>query len=229
MIAGMKSACAVNDGSLMAFSGLVAIKKALDGVEELKPEAGLFLELLACEGGCVNGPKAHCRGATVAKRQRVLRSARPPAAVLPRPPTIATPADFRRGAPPGRAVPGRANPRGAAHGRQTFGGRRTELRRLRLRFLPRLRHRAHQPEGRALHVRDLHAPARAQESQRPHPKNALGRGDRQRSHPDHRVQRRVRGAVRAGEDRPPAAAARPASKASRWPRSCPSPACSTAS
>ena len=105
MIAGMKSACAVNDGSLMAFSGLVAIKKALDGVDELKPEAGLFLELLACEGGCVNGPKAHCRGATVAKRQRVLRSARPPAAVLPRPPTIATPAIFAAARPPDAQFP----------------------------------------------------------------------------------------------------------------------------
>jgi len=105
MIAGMKSACAVNDGSLMAFSGLGAIKKALDGVESLQPEAGLFLELLACEGGCVNGPKVHCRGATAVKRQRVLRSARPPAAVLPRPPTIATPAVFAAARPPAAQFP----------------------------------------------------------------------------------------------------------------------------
>ncbi len=63
MIAGMKSACAVNDCSLMAFSGLGAIKKALDGIDEMKPDDGLFLELLACEGGCVNGPKVRC-GAT---------------------------------------------------------------------------------------------------------------------------------------------------------------------
>jgi iron only hydrogenase large subunit-like protein len=104
MIAGMKSACAVNDSSLMAFSGLAAIKKALDGVEELKPElkpgGGLFLELLACEGGCVNGPKARARGATAAKRHRVFRSAPPPAVVLPRPATPATPVDFSVTPPP---------------------------------------------------------------------------------------------------------------------------------
>ncbi len=41
MIAGMKSACAVNDCSLMAFSGIGAIKKALEGIEELKPDNGL--------------------------------------------------------------------------------------------------------------------------------------------------------------------------------------------
>ena len=94
MIAGMKNTCAVNDGSLMAFSGLGAIKKALDGVEGLRPDQGLFLELLACEGGCVNGPKVHCRGATVAKRQRIFQSARPAATALPRPPQVATPTSF---------------------------------------------------------------------------------------------------------------------------------------
>jgi len=105
MIAGMKSACAVNDCSLMAFSGLGAIKKALDGIEDLKPEEGLFLELLACEGGCVNGPKVKCRGATVAKRQRVLRSVGHAGASLPRQPTMETPADFNVAPPPHVSVP----------------------------------------------------------------------------------------------------------------------------
>lgn len=94
MIAGMKSACAVNDCSLMAFSGIGAIKKALDGIEEIKPDNGLFLELLACEGGCVNGPKVLRRDATVLKRQRVLRSVAPPGVAFPRPPMIETPTDF---------------------------------------------------------------------------------------------------------------------------------------
>ena len=94
MIAGMKSACAVNDCSLMAFSGIGAIKKALDGVEDMKPDNGLFLELLACEGGCVNGPKVRRRDATVMKRHLVLRSVAPNGVVFPRPPAIATPTDF---------------------------------------------------------------------------------------------------------------------------------------
>jgi iron only hydrogenase large subunit-like protein len=94
MIAGMKSACAVNDCSLMAFSGIGAIKKALDGIEEMKPDNGLFLELLACEGGCVNGPKVQRRDATVMKRHRVLRSVATPQVLFPRPPVVETPADF---------------------------------------------------------------------------------------------------------------------------------------
>jgi len=94
MIAGMKSVCAVNDSSLMAFSGIGAIKKALDGIEEIKPDNGLFLELLACEGGCVNGPKTQRRGATVMKRHRVLQSMGPPDVALPRSPVVESPADF---------------------------------------------------------------------------------------------------------------------------------------
>jgi len=57
MIAGMKSACAVNDCLAHAFSGIGAIKKALDGIEEMKPDSGLFLELLALRRRLVNGPK----------------------------------------------------------------------------------------------------------------------------------------------------------------------------
>lgn len=95
MIAGMKSRCAVNDNSLMAFSGLGPIRKALEGVNDLKPENGLFLELLACEGGCVNGPKAQRRGETIAKRRRIFASARPAASSLPRPVEVRTPTDFR--------------------------------------------------------------------------------------------------------------------------------------
>lgn len=77
MIAGMKAACAVNDGSCMAFSGLPAIEKALNGLDAAAGGEGLFLELLACEGGCVNGPRAASRSGTAAKRREVLRYGRP--------------------------------------------------------------------------------------------------------------------------------------------------------
>jgi len=100
MIAGMKSACAVNDRSLMAFSGLSAIRKALDGLEELKPDNGLFLELLACEGGCVNGPKVARHDATIIKRRRILSSAARPEIALPRPPQIEIASNFAAAPPP---------------------------------------------------------------------------------------------------------------------------------
>ena len=77
MIAGMKANCEVNDCSFMSFSGLGAIEKAIDGLDGFRPAGGLFLELLACEGGCVNGPRSARRNGTVEKRCRVLRYGRP--------------------------------------------------------------------------------------------------------------------------------------------------------
>jgi iron only hydrogenase large subunit-like protein len=99
MIAGMKSTCAVNECSFMAFSGLNAIDKAIDGIAEMQPDGGLFLELLACEGGCVNGPLAARRNATAAKRARILRQGHAAAGIpLPRPAVIDSTTDIS--APP---------------------------------------------------------------------------------------------------------------------------------
>ncbi len=88
MIAGIRAHCSVDDGSFMSFSGLEAVENALDGLDEMATQ-GLFLELLACEGGCINGPKVTRQGNTVVKRHRVLTSARFPDMVeVPRLPVI---------------------------------------------------------------------------------------------------------------------------------------------
>lgn len=85
MIAGMRSTCAVNDCTFMAFSGIPAVEKAIAGLENVPPPAGgLFLELLACEGGCVNGPRVSCRTGTAAKRCQVFQYGHKPALELPR-------------------------------------------------------------------------------------------------------------------------------------------------
>lgn len=75
MIAGIKQCCPVNDARFMAFSGLPAIARALDGLGKDADAGGegMFLELLACEGGCVNGPRASGRRGTALKRGKVLR------------------------------------------------------------------------------------------------------------------------------------------------------------
>lgn len=83
MIAGIKLCCPVNDDRFMAFSGIPAIARALDGL--LDESDGVFLELLACEGGCVNGPKAACRRGTALKRGQVLRYGRIGEATSPAP------------------------------------------------------------------------------------------------------------------------------------------------
>ena len=61
---------------LEAYSGFRGFTRALDGLEDLQADAPVFLELLACEGGCVNGPKTSDTAGTVRRRNRVLRYAR---------------------------------------------------------------------------------------------------------------------------------------------------------
>ncbi len=53
------------------FSGIRRFSKALNGVEDMKPKESLFVELLACFGGCVNGPKSENRVSTVCKHYRI--------------------------------------------------------------------------------------------------------------------------------------------------------------
>lgn len=92
MIAGIKANCGINDAAFMAFSGLGAIEKALDGVAQLPLAQSLMLELLACEGGCVNGPAMGARcagGSTISKRYQVLSRSDYAAEHVPRRPAFA--------------------------------------------------------------------------------------------------------------------------------------------
>jgi iron only hydrogenase large subunit-like protein len=84
MSASVKAGCSATEAQCMAFSGIATVQKALDGLQDMPLERPLFLELLACEGGCVNGPKAVRMGGTAGKRARIIRYARLDPARLPR-------------------------------------------------------------------------------------------------------------------------------------------------
>lgn len=85
MVAGVKAGCSVLEADCMAFSGIRNIQKALTGLDEIELTHPVFLELLACEGGCVNGPKTSRRSATATKRYRIIHYAKYPKAEIPRP------------------------------------------------------------------------------------------------------------------------------------------------
>ncbi len=85
MVAGIRANCAIAHPALMEFSGLRSIESALDGLEELPLEESLFVELLACTGGCVNGPQGSSRSGTARKRRAVLSAAPAPSVAVPRP------------------------------------------------------------------------------------------------------------------------------------------------
>jgi iron only hydrogenase large subunit-like protein len=71
--------------NFMAFSGLASIQEALKGLDA--DAQGMFLELLACEGGCVNGPQASRTCGTASKWLRVLDRC-PGPTQAPAPPTV---------------------------------------------------------------------------------------------------------------------------------------------
>jgi iron only hydrogenase large subunit-like protein/uncharacterized Fe-S cluster-containing protein len=56
------------------FSGIDQIKKVLDGLDTIEHDAPVFLELLLCEGGCVNGPGCHSENNPVKNKIDILFS-----------------------------------------------------------------------------------------------------------------------------------------------------------
>lgn len=60
------------DVPCMSFSGMGHIQAALRDLPDGIPETGIFLELLACEGGCINGPCSDASRGTVSKRMQIL-------------------------------------------------------------------------------------------------------------------------------------------------------------
>ncbi len=96
MIASLKHA-GLTRAHCMTFTGIRQIREALQGLDAWAANSGggelpadapsavadaarqgdktLFIELLACEGGCINGPQTFLRGGTAYKRMQVLEYA----------------------------------------------------------------------------------------------------------------------------------------------------------
>lgn len=75
MIAGIKAVMKTpEDTFFMAVSGMDNIVQTLTDIEVLKKQQAVFIETLACEGGCINGPTVKRRTATGVKRYDVIKS-----------------------------------------------------------------------------------------------------------------------------------------------------------
>ncbi len=87
MLAGLRDACPIADDQLHAVSGMQAVGEA---VRDAKAGAVHgFVEVLACAGGCVNGPcMGRHGGGTLARRHRVVSTAPQPQETIPRQPQI---------------------------------------------------------------------------------------------------------------------------------------------
>lgn len=88
MIAGIKMNCTVTDNCAMHFSGMDEIVPLIASLESGNVTKPLFLELLACAGGCVNGPLSAAATGTLMKRLAIIEKAPSPQTATPRHPTL---------------------------------------------------------------------------------------------------------------------------------------------
>lgn len=72
MIAGIQKNCPVHDASFMTFSGMTEIQKSVQDIQRIESDKPVFIELLACKGGCINGPQSSSQKATISKRLNII-------------------------------------------------------------------------------------------------------------------------------------------------------------
>ncbi len=89
MIAGITSTGTPNDGRFMSFSGMKEVAHILDELETFKPDSPLFLELLSCDGGCINGPGMDNKASTALKRYDLINKTPYEKECVPRKPGVA--------------------------------------------------------------------------------------------------------------------------------------------
>ena len=73
---GVRKLKVPNDVHFLSFSGVEVVESALQGLNPDRVKGKLFIELLACSGGCVNGPRATHRSDTIGKMVDVYGYAR---------------------------------------------------------------------------------------------------------------------------------------------------------
>jgi len=74
MIEGIRRGMNGTDIHFMSFSGMDAVRQTLAGIEEWDSSSTLFLELLACAGGCINGPGVSHKKSIAVRRGVVAKS-----------------------------------------------------------------------------------------------------------------------------------------------------------
>lgn len=71
MVSTLKNSGNTHDTNFMHISGIGNIKEALAGLDPENAGSRIFLELLVCEGGCINGPGTSAKVGTIIKNLRV--------------------------------------------------------------------------------------------------------------------------------------------------------------
>ena len=74
MISGVRKNARHTDATFMTFSGVTDVWQTLKGLDEMQSDQNIFLELMACSGGCINGPGNTCWDSLAGKRLAILKN-----------------------------------------------------------------------------------------------------------------------------------------------------------
>ncbi len=96
MIETIRPLCRNQRVRYASISGIGSLALALEGLSPDEVEVPVFIETLACGGGCVHGPQSEHRSPGLLERLRILESA----VTLPEIPPRSTPGDFSGEFPP---------------------------------------------------------------------------------------------------------------------------------
>jgi iron only hydrogenase large subunit-like protein len=88
MSSTIKINCTINDPQFVSFSGLKNVRNVLENMDPELLKEKLFVEALACEGGCVNGPLCVDQCSTIKKRLAVITTTSYPVKKIPRTPSV---------------------------------------------------------------------------------------------------------------------------------------------
>jgi iron only hydrogenase large subunit-like protein len=83
MAAGLVGRSEFGDLQFMAVSSMENVEQTLKDLSNWKPEHGIFFEMSACAGSCINGPKASRDTSVAQRRYDIVQNAKP-ANALPR-------------------------------------------------------------------------------------------------------------------------------------------------
>jgi iron only hydrogenase large subunit-like protein len=77
MATGLAGSSEFGDSTFMAVSGMENVEQTLKDLSKWKPEHGIFFEMSACAGSCINGPKASRDTSVAQRRFDVVQNAKP--------------------------------------------------------------------------------------------------------------------------------------------------------
>jgi iron only hydrogenase large subunit-like protein len=68
----LKKNCPIVDENYLAFAGIGEVRMVLDSLDKLENGKTMLIELMACRGGCINGPLCVSKESPLVKRQTVV-------------------------------------------------------------------------------------------------------------------------------------------------------------